>query len=709
MRRYLAILAVSASVTGAAACDSPEGKPMNTFTNRLAAEKSPYLLQHAHNPVNWYPWGEEAFDKARQEDKPVLLSIGYSTCHWCHVMEHESFENEEIASMMNEAFVCIKVDREERPDIDHIYMTVCQMMTGSGGWPLTILMTPDQQPFHAATYIPPDARFGRIGMKQLIPRISSAWKTRRGEVLASAGQITDILASQNTQAPGAKLTAKMLDEGYGELMNQYDPRKGGFGQQPKFPTPHKLVFLLRRGQEEGIKAVEHTLVEMRKGGIYDQIGFGFHRYSTDNDWLLPHFEKMLYDQALLAIAYTEAFELTRNPFYREVTEEILTYVLRDMTAPEGGFYSAEDADSEGKEGLFYIWDAEEMESILGNDYDFTAEVWNISPEGNFRDEASGKVTGKNIPYLSNLLGEADAERLSRIRNRLFQVREQRIHPLKDTKILADWNGLMIAALAKAGRAFDEQKYIDAAQRANTFIEKHMRSDDHRLWHRFRDGHTAVRGQLEDYAFLVFGLLELYDASLDARYLDTALKYNDILQASFIDAGAGGYFMTSSDAEELIIRPKELYDGAIPSGNSVQLLNLLRLARLTGRFELEQQAGDAGKVFGGIVHNAPSGFAQALIAVQFGAGKSTEIVVVGERNSTETRQMLAYINSVYNPGKVVVFKDAKDDSLISKIAPFTRQQGMLDDSTTIYICHNFSCAKPVTSLEELKEQFNQGRN
>jgi uncharacterized protein YyaL (SSP411 family) len=677
----------------------------HSFTNRLIHEKSPYLLQHAHNAVDWYPWGEEAFEKAKEEDKPIFLSIGYATCHWCHVMEHESFENEEIAHLLNEAFVCIKVDREERPDIDHIYMTVCQMMTGSGGWPLTIIMSPDNKPFHAATYIPPDSRFGRIGMKQLIPRISNAWSARRSEVLESAEQITGVLAAQNTQSPSAKLSVKVLDEGYRELMKQYDVRKGGFGSQPKFPTPHKLVFLMRQGEEKGIHAAEHTLEEMRKGGIYDQIGFGFHRYSTDEEWLVPHFEKMLYDQALLAIAYTEAFERTRKPFYREVTEEIFTYVLRDMTAPEGGFYSAEDADSEGEEGLFYVWDAPEMKAIVGDEYDFAAKVWNISPSGNFRDEASGQMTGKNIPHLSALLNASDANRLSALRNTLFEDREKRIHPLKDTKILADWNGLMIAALAKAGRAFGEQEYTDAAIKANAFIEKKMRAENNRLWHRYRDGHTAVPGQLEDYSFLIYGLLELYEATFDVRYLDTALKYNDILEVWFKDSEQGGYYMTASDAEKLIIRPKELYDGAIPSGNSVHMFNLLRLARLTGRFELEQQAGDVGRVFGGVVQKAPSGFAQALIAVQFGAGKTTEIVVVGARDSSETRQMLDYVNSVYNPGKVLIFKDTQDADMISKIAPFTRRQGLVDGKTTVYICHNFSCEQPINSLDVLKERFN----
>ncbi len=677
---------------------------MHTFTNRLSTEKSPYLLQHAHNPVDWYPWGEEAFEKAKREDKPIFLSIGYATCHWCHVMERESFENVEIAKLLNEAFVCIKVDREERPDIDNIYMTVCQMMTGQGGWPLTIIMTPDKKPFHAATYIPPDAQFERIGMKQLIPRISEAWKSKRGEVTASANQITDVLASQNAPSTGAKFNAKVLDEGYQALMKQYDPRKGGFGSPPKFPTPHRLFFLLQHGEPDGVNAVEHTLEEMRKGGIFDHIGFGFHRYSTDNDWLVPHFEKMLYDQALLAIAYTEAYELTRDPFHRQVAEEILTYVLRYMTSPDGGFYSAEDADSEGKEGLFYVWDAKEMEAILGDDYAFAAKLWNIVPAGNFRDEASGRLTGKNIPHLSCVPDEQDSKRLEPLRRKLFDVREKRVHPLKDTKILADWNGLMIAALAQAGRAFEEQKYTDAASKANAFIADRMQRKNGELWHRFRDGHTAVSGQLEDYAFMIFGLLALYEATWDAQYLESALKYNEILSVSFTDADGGGYYMTSSAAEQLIVRPKSIYDGAIPSGNSIQMYNLLRLARLTGRFELEQEAGDTGRAFGGAILRSPSAFAQALVAFQFGAGKTMEIVVIGEREALETRQMFDYLSHIYNPGKTVLFKDVSDGGRMANIAPFTRDQAMVDGKTTVYICENFSCDQPLDSLEALKERL-----
>jgi uncharacterized protein YyaL (SSP411 family) len=705
MRYSLVILFLSSTLVGcSAAPESQKETHMHSFTNRLAQEKSPYLLQHAHNPVDWYPWGEEAFETARAEDKPIFLSIGYATCHWCHVMEHESFENEEIAKLMNEAFVCIKVDREERPDIDSIYMTVCQMMTGSGGWPMTIVMTPEKKPFFAATYIPPEGRFGRSGMKQLIPRLSDAWKNRRDEVLNSASEITEVLGKQTARTSGAALESNLLEAGHKELMRRYDHRHGGFGSQPKFPTPHQLVFLLRHGEEEGIAAVEHTLEEMRKGGIFDQVGFGFHRYSTDREWLVPHFEKMLYDQALLAMAYTEAYELTGKKFYADVAREILTYILRDMTAPEGGFYSAEDADSEGEEGLFYVWTASEMKALLGDAYGFVAETWNVSEAGNFRDEASRKMTGENIPHLSGLLDAEGAERISAPRQALFDAREKRIHPLKDTKILTDWNGLMIAAFAKAGRAFGNDGFTQAAARANAFVESEMRQENNELWHRYRDGHKAIRGQLEDYAFMIRGLLELYESTLEIRYLETALAYSETLSRSFVDTAGGGYFMTADDAEKLIVRPKETYDGAIPSGNSVQMLNLLKLARLTGRSELEQQAIETGKAFGESMERSPSGFTQALIALGFAQGDSLEIVVVGDRDSEETRTMLETINCSYKPGKVVLFKDPADADVLAKVAPFTKGQGMVGGKTTVYLCRNFACEQPITSLEELKEKL-----
>lgn len=674
---------------------------MHSHTNRLAGEKSPYLLQHAHNPVDWYPWGEEAFDMAKREDKPIFLSIGYATCHWCHVMEHESFENEAIATLMNNAFVCIKVDREERPDIDTIYMTVCQMMTGQGGWPLTIIMTPDKKPFHAATYIPPEQRFGRIGMTQLVPRIEKAWKSQRVKVLDSSLKITEMLAQQNSTGSCDALSSDLLQAGYTELLEQYDAEKGGFGQHPKFPTPHRLTYLLRHGGKEGIAAVEHTLQEMRKGGIFDHIGYGFHRYSTDRDWLLPHFEKMLYDQALLVLAYTEAFERTKKPLYKQVVEETIEYVLRDMTAPEGGFYSAEDADSEGEEGLFYIWTSEQLKNILGDEYEQVATGWNISELGNFRDEATGIANGQNIPHLSTLPDGT----LEDVRKRLFEEREKRTHPLKDTKVLADWNGLMIAALTKAGRVLGEERYVQAAIRANRFIETEMRQKNGALWHRWREGHTAVLGQLEDYAFMIFGLLELYETTFDIQWLEAALRYNTKLTQSFADEKGGGFFMTADDAEELIVRPKEVYDGAIPSGNSVQMLNLLKLARLTGRSEFEQQAIDGGKAFDGKIERSPSNFAQALMALHFATEETVEIVVVGERGVAATEDLLKYIHSVYNPSKVVLFKDVSNADKLSSLAPFTKDQTMVNGQATVYICRNFACEKPIHSLAELKSRFN----
>jgi uncharacterized protein YyaL (SSP411 family) len=652
--------------------------------------------------VEWYPWGPEAFEQAQKEDKPVFLSIGYATCHWCHVMEHESFENEQIAAMMNEAFICIKVDREERPDIDSIYMTVCQMMTGSGGWPLTIIMTPDKKPFHAATYIPPEQRYGRIGMVELIPRITAAWQNQRQQVLESAEQITGVLGRQQAEQGGDALSPALLQQGLSELVNLYDETYGGFGMQPKFPTPHRLIYLLRQGGREHLDLVEHTLLEMRKGGIFDQVGYGFHRYSTDRQWLLPHFEKMLYDQALLALAYSEACEKTGNALYRRVAEEIFRYVLRDMTAPEGGFYSAEDADSEGEEGRFYIWSAAEMQSLLGDGYEQAARLWNIQAAGNFRDESTGEPTGMNIPHLSALPDDG----LEQARSILFKEREKRIHPLKDTKVLADWNGLMIAAFARAGRVFGDAQYIEAARKANAFVESGMRGGDGRLWHRWREGHTAVPGQLDDYAFMTFGLLELYDATLDPVYLETALQYNDVLTGSFSDRMGGGYFITAEDAEPLIVRPKELYDGAVPSGNSVQMLNLLRLARLTGRPGLEEQAVESGRAFSSAIKRSPSNYAQALVALRFATADAEEVVLVGRRGAADTQQMLEYLKRGYNPDRILLFKDPADDGLLSRIAPFTEGMAMQEGRATVYICRGYACEPPVNTMDGLKKQLKQ---
>jgi len=505
-------------------------------TNRLATEKSPYLLQHASNPVDWYAWGDEAFEKAAKEDKPVFLSIGYATCHWCHVMEHESFEDPIVASLMNEAFVNVKVDREERPDIDQVYMAVCQMLTGSGGWPLTIIMTPDKKPFFAATYIPKQSRYGRMGMVDLVPRVQQFWQSDRDKLMESANQIVGRLDTTNRNRPG-EVPAGVVDAAFEQLAARFDAPRGGFGDRPKFPSPHNLLFLLnywaRTGEAGALQMTEKTLEAMRLGGIFDHVGFGFHRYSTDSEWLVPHFEKMLYDQAMLALAYTDAAQATGSADYERVVREVLAYVLRDMTSPEGAFYSAEDADSEGEEGLFYLWTVDEMvEALENNDGAFAVDLWNADPEGNYLDEATQRKNGTNILHLQETFDDASSRlqidrnqldaRAEAVRAALFARREGRIHPLKDDKILADWNGLMAAAMARAGKTLHEPDYVDAAAASVDFVLTTMRTPDGNLLHRYRDGEAAVGAFLDDYAFLTWACLELYDATLDPAHLKRAI-------------------------------------------------------------------------------------------------------------------------------------------------------------------------------------------
>ena len=561
------------------------GEKVTAVTNRLANEKSPYLLQHADNPVDWYPWGSEAFEKAKKEDKPIFLSIGYSTCHWCHVMEHESFEDEEVARLMNDVFISIKVDREERPDIDQIYMTVCQMMTGSGGWPLSIVMTPDKKPFFAGTYFPKDARFGRIGMMELVPRISGLWKNERAKLLETAEKVIGGLQKQIEKPTGRDLDEKTLQLAFEQLRDRYDPRLGGFGEAPKFPTAHNFSFLLRYGKrntsQQAIDMVKNTLRAMRRGGIYDHVGFGFHRYSTDPFWLLPHFEKMLYDQALLAIAYLEVYQLTHEEEFAQTAREIFEYVLRDMTSPEGGFYSAEDADSEGEEGKFYVWSVAEIGKILPKkDAELVQKVYGFEGEGNFVEQATGKRTGANIIHLKKPLEEVAKDfgmagrefegQLEEIRKKLFAVREKRVHPHKDDKILTDWNGLMIAALAKGAAVLGEPKYAHAAERAANFaLNKLRRRDlrgDLRLLHRYRDGETGIDAHLDDYVFFVLGLLELYEATFEIRYLEEAIRLNDLMIIHFWDEKNGGVFFSADGGEELVWCPKQIYHGAGPLGD-----------------------------------------------------------------------------------------------------------------------------------------------
>ncbi len=678
--------------------------PVYTHTNQLIHEKSPYLLQHAHNPVDWVPWGEEAFEKAREEDNPIFLSIGYATCHWCHVMEHESFKDEDTAARLNEAFVCIKVDREERPDIDEIYMTVCQMLTGSGGWPLTIVITPDKKPFFAATYIPRESRFGHAGLLDLIPRISKAWKTQRAEILQSAQQISTALTQ--TQETGEPLGENVLSRAFQDAKQSFDSEWGGFGAVPKFPSPHRLVFLIRQNPVAARPLVEKTLTSIRMGGIWDQLGFGIHRYSTDREWLVPHFEKMLYDQALMALACVEAYQAYGDERYRRMADEIFTYVLRDLTAPEGGFYSAEDADSEGIEGKFYVWTLAELRSVLTPDeLELAVTTFNVHPDGNFRAEAADHKTGENILHANS--PREDPAELEAVRRKLFTVRETRIHPFKDTKVLTDWNGLMIAALAKAARVFDEPRYATAAQRATDFLWDNLQQEG-RLTHRWRDGHTAVPGQLDDYAFLIFGWMELYETTFDVQNLEKAVALNETVLTHFQDEVRGGFYLTADDAEKLLIRPKSLYDGAIPSGNSVQLMNLLKLARLTGRTEYESLADQLLHSFASSLNQSPSGFSQALQAVQFAQGVTSEIVIAGDRQSPATQALIRAVRSVYLTNQTVLFKDPSVSAL-ERLAPFTSDLSPVNGQPAVYICRNFSCEQPLTVPSAVITLLSGGKN
>ena len=685
---------------------------VSEFVNRLAQEKSPYLLQHAHNPVDWHPWGEDAFELARTRDCPIFLSIGYSTCHWCHVMERESFENEDIAALMNRAFVCIKVDREERPDVDHVYMMACQMMTGSGGWPLSILLTPDRRPFFAATYIPPAA------MRDFIPRVESAWKEQRESLVSDAGRVADALA-RAMQADGSTVDGlDVMRSAFQELSARFDATYGGFGSRPKFPSPHTLLFLLRYWKRTGdggaLAMVESTLERMHRGGIHDQIGFGFHRYSTDSQWLVPHFEKMLYDQALLLMAYTDACQATGRADFARTAVEIAEYVMRDLSAPERGFYSAEDADSEGVEGKFYVWTHDEIVAALGDEHaaaDVACAYFGVSAEGNFLEEASGHRTGANILHLPRPHAEAAralameagelTARIETIRRRLLDVRSKRVRPHLDDKVLTDWNGLMIAALARSGRVCNRPDHIERALRAAEFLSARMSGADGSLKHRYRDGDAAIDGMLDDYAFLTWGLLELYESTFDERHLERAIVHTRFMLENFLDEDSGGFFMTRRGAEALLARPREVYDGALPSGNSAAALNLIRLARYTGDMEYDRRGRAVMEAFGAQLARAPMAHCALLFAVDFTLGPSFEIVISGKRGADDVKAMAAALESVYLPNRVVVFRPSDDASAITRIAPYTKDQLPGEDGrAAAYVCREFSCQRPVTAPEDM---------
>jgi uncharacterized protein YyaL (SSP411 family) len=668
-----------------------------TPPNRLIDEKSPYLLQHAYNPVNWYPWGEEAFEKASREDKPIFLSIGYSSCHWCHVMEKESFEDAEVAQLFNKIFVCIKVDREERPDIDSVYMAVCQMMTGKGGWPLTIVMTPDKKPFFAATYIPKESRFGLIGIVDLLPRIQGLWIGERRKVLESAEGVVSVLEG-STISKNKEMDISVLKSAYEELEMKFDETYGGFGGAPKFPLPHTILFLLRYWkrfrEEKALTMVEKTVESMRLGGIWDHVGLGIHRYSTDQYWLVPHFEKMLYDQALLALACTEAFQATGNDAYKRMVEQILDYVLRDMTSPEGGFYTGEDADSEGEEGKFYTWREEEVVTAIGEEM---AQVFTVRKEGAFQIES-----GTNILHLRKPIPELD-KKIEESRKILFEIREKRVHPNKDEKILTDWNGLFIAALSRAANVFGKEIYSIAAQKAADFILKNMM--DSQLYHRYYRKDVAVPGFVDDYAFFVWGLLEVYEATFDVKYLQYAVTLTEYMVNHFYDENEGGFYMVSDRSEHILVRQKQSYDGAVPSGNSVAALNLLRLARMTGNTKFEEKAAQLFTAFSGEVDKSPSSYTFLLTAFDF-AVVSFEVVIVGNKDSPDTQEMIAELRKMFIPNKVVIHRPDEKSPEITTLSPFTADLVALDGKAAVYVCRDYVCSRPITEVTSLMSLFHE---
>ncbi len=680
---------------------------IQTHTNKLIDSSSPYLLQHAHNPVDWYPWGPEAFERAKQEDKPIFLSIGYSTCHWCHVMAHESFEDEEVAKLLNDNFICIKVDREERPDIDQLYMTAATSLIGRGGWPLTIVMGPDRRPFFAGTYFPKHSAPGRVGMLELLPRITDAWHNQRAEVDQAAAQIIESLQQQETSTGGQVLGQQVLTNASAQFSQNYDSKFGGFGPAPKFPSPHNLIFLMREGHRSGDQATIdmalHTLREMRLGGIYDQIGFGFHRYSTDAKWLLPHFEKMLYDQAMLLMAYTEAWKISGDSFFRQTMDEIIVYMQDKLKSPEGAFYAAEDADSDGEEGKFYVWQWDELKDVLGLEllHDL-AESFGLKPEGNFQDESSGDDAGTNIFHLKSLDHYSKMQASSTwqdARETLYNLREERVHPGLDNKILGDWNGLVLTALSKAARATHDETTAKIAGDLADYILDYLLGEDGQLLHMPPQKGHVIQGFLDDYSFVIEGLRAYYEVSFQPEYLKAALALQEIQIQHFWDKESGGFFFTAEGDSELFIRQKEIYDGAIPSGNSVAASNLYYLGRLAEKPEWESMAMAIGTAFSAQVNRAPRGFSALLQSVQVQVNGSKEVVIAG--NAEDLQKALDIIRNSYDPFRLVLYRPLHNSAAIEAISSFLIHQKAIDEKFTVYICENYACQTPLTSPHSLE--------
>ncbi len=684
--------------------------------NRLIHETSPYLLQHAHNPVDWYPWGEEALERAKAEDKPILLSIGYSACHWCHVMERESFENEAIAALMNESFVNIKVDREERPDLDAIYMEAVQMMTGSGGWPMTVFLTPDGRPFYGGTYFPPVDYHNMPGFPRLLLGISQTYKEQKGEVDRATEQITSQMGRSAQLGQGnMPLTEELLHQAYSALASGFDYQNGGIGAAPKFPQPMTLELLLRyhhRGySERALEMVNLTLERMARGGIYDQIGGGFHRYSTDAIWLVPHFEKMLYDNAQLAGLYLHTYLVSGDPLHRRITEETLDYILREMTGPQGGFYSAQDADSEGEEGKFFVWTPDELTAVLGEgEGKLIGGYWGMTDAGNFEGKTILNVPQEAASFAQELgLSLEDLEnRIERAKTALREVRDRRVHPLLDDKVLASWNGLTLRALAEAGAALGRADYIEAAVNNAEFLLSTLKPEG-RLLRTYRDGQAKLLGYLEDYAFVADGLLALYEATLWPRWLGEATALADSMVELFWDEAQGAFYDTATDHEALLVRPRDVFDNAQPCGGSVASGLLLRLSVITGNQEYAAKAAIPLRRLRELMGRAPAGTGQWLAALDFYLSQPKEIAIVGPRDDQATQRLLDTVSGRYLPNKVVVGAeplagDALGPASPQPPIPLLQDRGMVGGRPTAYVCRNYTCQLPVTDPEDLAAQL-----
>ncbi|PEG27364.1 hypothetical protein CQ395_06720 [Clostridium neonatale] len=673
-------------------------------SNRLINEKSPYLIQHAYNPINWYPWGEEAFEDAKKEDKPIFLSIGYSTCHWCHVMAHESFEDENVAAILNKFFISIKLDREERPDVDSVYMTVCQALTGSGGWPLTIIMTTDQKPFFAGTYFPKTSRYGMPGLIEILESVATQWKNSKEKLINSSDNILKELGKFFvSESNDTKLSEKNLKNGYNQLLKSFDIKYGGFSPAPKFPTPHKLMFLLRYykmyDETNALEMVETTLGSMYRGGLFDHIGYGFSRYSTDDKYLVPHFEKMLYDNALLVIAYLEAYEITKNPLYKDISIKSLEYVFRELTSNEGGFYCAQDADSEGEEGKYYVFTPDEIKIILGEeDGNYFNEYYDITDEGNFE--------GKSIPNLiKNSNYNKKDEKIDVLAQNILDYRNERYSLHKDDKILTSWNGLMIAALSKAYKVLEDEKYLEYAKKAIDFIYNNLVDSKGRLFARYREKEAKYKAILDDYAFLTYGLIELYESSYEILYLKKAIDLTEAMIDLFFDEKNAGFFLYGKDSEKLIARPKELFDGAIPSGNSVAAYNLIRLARITGKSLFEEISKDVLDYIAGSIISEEINHSFFLIASSFALNKTKELICV-IKDESEKEKIKDTLSDMQAFNLTVIIKNEENSSELEELIPYTKDYTLKDNKATYYLCEGNSCFPPTNNLNEILAKFHK---